>query len=117
MYINRRVHGPWCRVRSFKTRCPKCNAEVFYWECEHGCRVFFDLPLRRPLRRHRCNKGAYSDARIKINEDLDEGYVFRDFYNCPVCNRLFKSEKDLKNHLKSMKSNDDEHKMYYRNML
>ncbi|MHA1231274.1 MAG: hypothetical protein ACTSRP_12760 [Candidatus Helarchaeota archaeon] len=117
MYINRQAHGPWCTTRRFVMRCPKCNKEVLYWECEHGCKVFFDLPLRRPLTKHKCNRKSYRELRIEMEIELEEEFFFIEDHICPVCYRNFKNEKDLKNHLKSLKNQDDEHKECYRKMV
>ncbi|MHA1269207.1 MAG: C2H2-type zinc finger protein [Candidatus Helarchaeota archaeon] len=117
MYINRRSHGQWCTRRSFETVCPRCGKKVFYWECDHGCKVFFELPLRRPFTKHRCYWKSYSEIKIEMEASLEREYDFRERYSCPVCYKSFKSEKDLRNHLKSMKKQDDDHIAYYRNEL
>ena len=47
-------HGPWCATRTFGTKCPDCDAAVFYFTCNHGSRVFFDaLGWPWPEHRHR----------------------------------------------------------------
>lgn len=42
MRLNGRTHGPWCGARTYPTECPHCGAEVFYFSCACGCKVFFD---------------------------------------------------------------------------
>lgn len=36
------THGIFCSTRTFPTRCPSCNDNVFYFSCSCGSRVFFD---------------------------------------------------------------------------
>jgi hypothetical protein len=47
------VHGWWCNSRTFPTRCRYCGDPVFFFECDHGCRVFFN-ELGAPWPEHRC---------------------------------------------------------------
>ena len=47
-------HGKHCYLRSFQTSCRKCGADVLYWECTHGSKIFFDYPPYGKLRRHYC---------------------------------------------------------------
>ena len=35
-------HRPDCYTRIFKTRCPDCHREVWYFDCTCGSKVFFD---------------------------------------------------------------------------
>ena len=34
-------HGDWCRERFFEVTCKYCQQRVWYFECSHGCKVFF----------------------------------------------------------------------------
>ena len=113
--LKRKTHGSWCTLRSFETHCQKCNKKVLYWECRHGCKVFFDLPASRPMTKHICNRKSYKEFRREQEEKFRVEYVFREDYNCPVCQKFFSSEKALKNHLKNLRHQDDEHSMYYAN--
>ena len=36
------IHGPWCGSRTFPTNCPTCHADVYYFSCDCGSRVFFE---------------------------------------------------------------------------
>ena len=112
-----RAHGPWCSYKGYNTRCPKCKKEVFYWECHHGCKVFFDLPLRRPLTVHKCYRKSYREYKIELDKLVDDLYKFRESYSCPVCHKIFKSESALRSHLKSLRHIDDDHSIYYANEI
>ncbi len=46
-------HGKWCNSRTYPTRCKYCGERVFYFTCDHGCKVFFD-DLGIPWPEHRC---------------------------------------------------------------
>ena len=35
-------HGPWCKIKSYPRTCDDCGNRVIYWECHHGCIVYFD---------------------------------------------------------------------------
>ena len=48
------IHGPWCGSRTFQTNCPTCRAEVYYFSCDCGSRVFFD-DLGGSWPRHDCD--------------------------------------------------------------
>ena len=41
MYIG---HPYDCRKRAYPTVCLLCSADVIYWECYHGSKVFFEPP-------------------------------------------------------------------------
>ncbi len=47
------THGSWCNTRTFPTNCPTCNSSVFFFQCDHESRVFFD-DLGPPWPVHRC---------------------------------------------------------------
>jgi len=51
--MNGRKHGWWCNARTYPTTCRYCGAEVFYFSCDCGCKVFFDA-LGPPWPRHQC---------------------------------------------------------------
>ncbi|MBD3227457.1 MAG: hypothetical protein GF329_04640 [Candidatus Lokiarchaeota archaeon] len=113
--LRKSVHGKWCSLRTYETECPKCGKKVLYWECTHGCKVFFDLPTSRPMTKHECHRKSYREYRIEMDKKIDDTYEFREDYDCPVCGKVFSSEGALRNHLKSMRHRDDEHSEYYAN--
>ena len=47
------THGYWCNTRTYPTRCRYCGDPVYYFSCDHGCRVFFN-ELGAPWPEHRC---------------------------------------------------------------
>jgi len=108
-------HGKHCYRRSFQTKCPICNADVLYWECAHGCKVFFEYPPYGRLVKHYCRhhlsvspkKDRY---RIIVKKPL--GLLINPYLSCPVCGKLFKNEENLKNHLNQTKKSDLNHKLF-----
>lgn len=36
------THGTWCGAVTWKTNCPSCGAEVYFFKCNCGSKVFFD---------------------------------------------------------------------------
>ena len=49
------VHGEWCNAKTWPTACPSCSADVFYYSCDHGSKVFFD-ELGAPWPIHDCDE-------------------------------------------------------------
>lgn len=49
------VHGEWCGTKTYPTTCRTCSADVFYFSCGHGSKVFFD-ELGAPWRIHDCEE-------------------------------------------------------------
>jgi len=83
-----KAHGRHCYLRSFQTKCPKCGVDVLYWECTHGSPIVVKIP-----------KGL-----------LENGSP-----SCPVCGKLFKNDKDLNNHLETLRKDDKPHKTFFKN--
>ena len=115
-----KAHGKHCYLRSFQTKCLKCGADVLYWECRHGSKVFFDYPPYGKLIRHYCRhkKGMFNIKRsytviVKTPKSLLE----KESPSCPICGKLFKSDISLKDHLKNSKNNDVLHKAFLKNEL
>jgi hypothetical protein len=48
-------HGWWCNSRAYPLRCRYCHEHVFYFTCDHGCRVLFD-ELGPPWPVHNCQE-------------------------------------------------------------
>jgi hypothetical protein len=59
------VHGAWCGSRTYPTRCRKCGAQVFYFSCNCGCKVFFDS-LGWPWPVHDCDSPDHILAQVDI---------------------------------------------------
>lgn len=55
-------HKPGCITKAYKTRCPKCSADVFYFSCNCGTKVFFD-ELGYPWDIHNCKKGRSEEPK------------------------------------------------------
>ena len=113
-------HGKHCYLRSFQTKCPKCDADVLYWECKHGSKVFFDYPPYGKLMKHFCRHRTsiltpkrYSPIIVK----KPKGLLEISSPSCPVCGKLFKNEGNLKDHLKNLRKNDKLHNSFFENKL
>jgi len=119
MRIVYKSHGKHCHLRSFQTTCRNCGAEVLYWECIHGSKIFFNYPIYGKLIRHICvvSKSKRSKDKypviIKSPEDL---FVKESFY-CPVCGKFFKKSDDRDSHIRELKKFDVLHKNFYENEL
>ena len=50
------THGPWCGAVTWKTKCPRpgCRADVYFFRCNCGSKVFFDS-LGAPWPIHDCD--------------------------------------------------------------
>lgn len=117
-----------CTVRSFRTNCKYCQTPCLYWECSHGCKVFFEFDkFGRLAGKHKCKgRGAASRPKKKrpyfdYDNDFDISTVsktfieklFKESYQCPVCEEKFASEADYYRHLKDKKNYDDDHDKFY----
>lgn len=113
-----KAHGRHCYLRSFQTKCPKCGVDVLYWECAHGSKVFFEYPPYGKLIRHFCRyQSARFDRKRKfpIIVKIPKGLLENSSPSCPVCGKLFKNNKDLNNHLETLKKDDKPHKTFFKN--
>lgn len=119
MYRSYRSHGKHCYKRSFPTKCPRCGEEVLYWECTHGCKVFFEYPPYGKLIRHRCKKQNKKNTKNKYPVIVKGplGMPEINFPSCPACGKIFKSEGDLQQHLNQKKKSDFLHKQYDKDKL
>lgn len=59
------AHGDWCRTRTYPTRCRICRADVFYFSCTCGSKVFFDS-LGSPWPLHRCGDHIDYDGLVNF---------------------------------------------------
>ncbi|MHA1491273.1 MAG: hypothetical protein ACTSRI_16685 [Promethearchaeota archaeon] len=112
-------HGKHCYLRSFQTKCPKCGTPVLYWECTHGCKIFFEYPPYGKLIKHICRqsiekkrKNKYPIIIKKPRNLLEEASP-----SCPVCGKLFKNETNLKEHLKASRQNDYRHDLFLKGII
>lgn len=108
-------HGKHCYLRSFRTVCPTCNTDVLYWECAHGCKVFFEYPPYGKLVRHFCRRhlsSSHKKNRYRIIVKKPIGLLEKEYLSCPICGKLFKTEIILIDHFNQMKKNDLEHKLF-----
>ena len=107
-------HGKHCYLRSFQTKCRKCGADVLYWECTHGCKIFFEYPPYGKLIKHYCRKALGTPIKKKypLYVKGPEKSLKNASPSCPACGKLFKSDRDLNEHLKSLKSRDEYHEQF-----
>ena len=107
-------HGKHCYLRSFQTSCRKCGADVLYWECTHGSKIFFEYPPYGKLQRHYCrNLNGISHKRkiFPVVVKKPKGLLENPYFSCPVCGKL------LKDHLNELKKNDSKHKLFFQNKI
>ena len=70
--MNRKVsyngvsHGYWCNTKTYPMKCQYCHEKVFYFSCDHGCKVFFD-ELGDPWPEHYCEE--YQKHMTKTSEN------------------------------------------------
>ncbi len=114
-----KIHGKHCHLRSFKTTCRKCGADVLYWECTHGCKVFFDYPPYGKLIRHHCmpttnfsRKNKYKVI-VKPPQKLFESHII----NCPICGKSFTTKSSLEMHVQQLQHQDIWHKAFIENKM
>ena len=111
------AHGKHCYLRSFKTSCPSCGIDVLYWECTHGCKVFFQYPPYGKLIRHKCKKfkgkSKLSKNKYPVIVKIPKGLLEKASPSCPACGKLFKTELNLREHLKQLKKSEALHRLYY----
>lgn len=113
-------HGKHCYLRSFQTSCPKCGADVLYWECTHGSKLFFQYPPYGKLIRHFC-RGRDGVIRTKNKYPVivkkPKGLIEPAFLSCPICGKLFKNNESLKDHLNESKKHDLNHSSFEHNQF
>ncbi|MFX1426617.1 MAG: hypothetical protein ACFFBE_09200 [Promethearchaeota archaeon] len=113
-------HGKHCYLRSFQTKCTRCGADVLYWECRHGSKVFFNYPPYGKLIRHYC-RHATGKFKVKTNFPVivkkPKGLLEKESPSCPACGKLFKNLENLNDHIISLKNQDGLHQDFDRNNL
>lgn len=112
-------HGKHCHLRSFPTKCPRCGAEVLYWECRHGSKIFFNYPPYGKLIQHHCQtkykKSRKNKYPVIIKKPLN--ISSENSPCCPACGKMFKTEEDREQHLKDSSKLDDLHILYFQNKI
>ena len=114
------THGKHCYLRSFQSKCPNCNANILYWECTHGSKVFFEYPPYGKLVRHYCrhHKGILNKKKkFQVIVKKPIGLLEKQSPSCPICGKLFKNGNDLDNHLQNLKKNDQYHRLFLENKI
>jgi len=108
-------HGKHCYLRSFQMVCKKCGADVLYWECTHGSKIFFEYPPYGKLIRHNCRRARgllREGKKFPIVVKTPKGLLGEPYYSCAVCGKMFRDEGSLKDHFNAQRKNDLEHKMF-----
>lgn len=114
-----RYHGSHCRLESFPTKCPRCHSPVIFWQCTHGCKIFFEYPIYgralkhicklNPKRSHNRSSISHGNYIIKLTE--------RSTYRCPVCQRILGTEDALLEHIRRLKRSDESHAYFFGEVL
>ncbi|MHA1804285.1 MAG: hypothetical protein ACTSU4_07070 [Promethearchaeota archaeon] len=116
-----KTHGKHCYLRSFKTSCRQCGADVLYWECTHGSKVFFEYPPYGKLIKHHCRFAPQKPSSTKYKVIVKRPKRLRLFeeeiFNCPICGKYFKHLHDLLNHLHELEHQDEFHGAFFKNEL
>lgn len=74
MDVSGGTHGWWCGSRTYPTRCRDCGAEVYYFSCNCGCKVFFDN-LGWPWPIHDCTPYLQAQRQIQLQEEYAQRMV------------------------------------------
>ena len=113
-------YGKHCYLRSFQSKCPKCNANVLDWECTHGSKVFFKYPPYGKLVRHICRQriGSFTVKNVTpVIVKKPKGLLENRYLSCPICGNLFKNASNLDNHLENLGKIDIYHTLFLMNRI
>ena len=111
-------HGKHCVLRTFPTKCPKCKEDVLYWECTHGCKLFFNYPIYGKLIKHICKREVLNKKKkFPVIVKAPIKLLKEEKPSCSVCGKPFNSINDLNSHLREIKKIDPPHKLFYENSL
>jgi sarcosine oxidase delta subunit len=107
------THGKHCTLRTFKSECPSCGADILYWECTHGCKVFFEYPPYGKLIKYRCkkNKGKNIRKKYDIIVKTPKGLLENTSKHCHACGKIFKNQQSLNDHITQMEKCDYFHQI------
>lgn len=84
-------HGDWCREHFFECTCKYCQQTAWYFQCSHGCRVYFhEVPWINGTWNPRCpvyHANILSDDFKYILDDYEEfNYKIQDqnldYFDC-----------------------------------
>lgn len=111
-------------VRSFPTKCKECGKPILYWECECGAKTFFGLPIYGKPIRHRCEiviapgkrKRPWTVAKEVPDQDW-QNIGKEKLFQCPCCNKVFKTEIRLNSHITETKKNDLNHREFFDSVM
>jgi hypothetical protein len=72
------THDITCITNSFRTACPECKSEVWFFSCSCGSKIFFE-ELGHPWDQHICRKYLLSReiALIKGSERLSDEEIYQ----------------------------------------
>jgi hypothetical protein len=111
-------------IRSFPTKCRRCSKPVLYWECECGAKAFFNLPIYGKPIRHLCEKHLEPGKRrrpwtvAKERQEQEWQEIGKEsIFQCPCCNKIFKTDTRFNSHITQMKKTDPDHKYYFDTVL
>lgn len=98
------THGHWCNSKTWPTKCPACDALVYFFQCDCGSKVFFDdLGGSWPI--HDCNA---SWAKNLIRHKSNSGGITVEISNGITVRRApesFDIEASIINNARKRKSN------------
>ena len=105
--------------KCFPTKCRKCNADVLYWESTSGAKVFLNLPIYGKPIHHICKKNQAKKRFVieTFQEHLKKRQERAITYQCPVCNKIFRKELQLNQHIKKLKNYDDSHAQFFEQIM
>ncbi|MHA1109822.1 MAG: hypothetical protein ACTSRE_01875 [Promethearchaeota archaeon] len=107
-------------IRSFPTKCRECGKPILYWECGCGAKAFFNLPIYGKPIRHLCEKHVGLGKRRRpwtVAKEVPE-IEWKDIgkdraFQCPCCNKVFKTESRFNSHITQLKKTDPDHKQFF----
>ncbi|MFW9895548.1 MAG: hypothetical protein ACFFD7_07075 [Candidatus Thorarchaeota archaeon] len=91
-----------------------------YWECRHGSKVFFNYPPYGKLIRHFCRQYGGRTTNRKIYPIIvkrPKGILENESPSCPICGKLFKCYKNLKDHIQNLGKLDQLHQAFFENNM
>lgn len=83
------VHGRWCGSKTYPTVCRYCSDPVFYFQCNCGCKVFFD-DLGDPWPRHECAEYLATISPLKFTVESTYTATLRQNLRKPKAFRIIR---------------------------
>lgn len=114
--------------RAFQIKCKDCGKLILFWECAAcGAKALFSLPIYGKPQRHICDKYLRPQHKVIQNPgwmapkpeieraalDIDELKM----YECPICNKIFRTDSDLNQHIQQLKKIEDEHSRFFESIF